>query len=362
MVQPAMPQKKGPGEGVALSRPSHTAYKASFVSNTLAGDPVARAIHRSQAGFLGTAWFQRLNVGGPQHIDNKSFVTAVALHLGLPIAAFEGLRCPCGAALTASSGPLHIQSCCQFAKLPRSETFQHAFDSIIMDVGAESGGCRIAGALRKDGVQSACAPYAHVVEQRADGTGPAIDPATGVARTRAIIPDRVVSEFHDDKIGTSGRYIIDTVVVAPECDTYTQNGSATGSANKDLAAANRAYSEKYKTYSGHLKPGDRLLPVACETWGGLHEVVEKRLRKWADFLFKESHEAVLDDREGSLSAAYLAVWRMRLSVALLHGRVQLVTAALAKIEGVPARTQLHAYRISHPWGFVREAGRLRRRW
>lgn len=360
------PPKRPSGEPVvishslqsALSRPSHTAYKASFVSNTLAGDAVARAIHRSQAGFLGTAWFQRLNVGGPQHIDNKTFVTAVALHLCLPIAAFEGLRCPCGAPLTASSGPLHIQSCCQFAKLPRSETFQHAFDSIILDVGSESGGVRIAGAQRKDGVQVACAPYAHAPVLRPDNT-PAIDPLTGVARTRAIIPDRVVSEFRDDKVGPSGRYIIDTVVVAPECSSHIENGSA----NSDLAAAKSAYAEKYKTYSGHLKTGDILLPVACETWGGLHEVVEKRLREWADFLFKVSGgEAVFDDREGSLSAAYLAVWRMRLSAALLHGRVQLVTAALAKIEGVPARTQLLAHRISHPWGFVREAGRLRRRW
>ena len=191
---------------------------------------------------------------------------------------------------------------------------------------------------------------------RADGT-PATDPVTGAAVTRAIIPDRVVSEFRDDQIGTSWRYIIDTVVVAPECSSHIQKGSA----NTDLAAANAAYADKYKTYAGHLKNGDRLLPVACETWGGLHEVVEKRLRKWADFLFKESKEALLDDREGSLSAAYLAVWRMRLSVALLHGRVQLVTAALAKVEGVSARSQLLAHSISHPWGFVREAGRLQRR-
>ena len=317
-------------------------------------NPAAQAIHRSQAGFLGTAWLRRLNIRGVQHIDNKTFITAVALHLGLPLAAFEGLRCSCGTLLSASSGPLHIQSCSQFAKLPRSETFQHAFDSVIMDVD-EEGQVRIAGARRENGVQSACAPYAHAPELRADGN-PAIDPLTGLPRLRAIIPDRVVSNFRDDKIGLSGRYIIDTIVVAPECGRHVRQA-----ATKNLAAADRAYAEKYHTYAAHLKPGDVLLPVVCETWGGLHSSVEERLRKWADHLHKVTGEGVLDDREGSLSAAFLAVWRMRLSVALLHGRVQLVNAALAKLEGVPARSQLLAYKICHPWGFVQEAGRLGRR-
>ena len=57
----------------------------------------------------------------------------------------------------------------------------------------------------------------------------------------------------------------------------------------------------------------------------------------------------------------MMVWRMRLSVALLHGRVNLVHAAVAKLHGVPARTNTAAHRISHPLGFVRALGRFGRR-
>ena len=64
---------------------------------------------------------------------------------------------------------------------------------------------------------------------------------------------------------------------------------------------------------------------------------------------------------GDESASYMSAWRMRLSVALLHGRVNLVHAAVDKLHGAPARTNTAAYRISHPLGFVRELGRLGRR-
>ena len=57
----------------------------------------------------------------------------------------------------------------------------------------------------------------------------------------------------------------------------------------------------------------------------------------------------------------MMVWRMRLSVALLHGRVNLVHAAVAKLHGAPARTNTAAHRISHPLGFVRALGRFGRR-
>ena len=70
---------------------------------------------------------------------------------------------------------------------------------------------------------------------------------------------------------------------------------------------------------------------------------------------------MLADRGDSLSAAYMMVWRMRLSVALLHGRVNLVHAAVAKLHGAPARTNTAAHRILHPLGFVRALGRFGRR-
>jgi hypothetical protein len=319
----------------------------------LHGDPVAQAIHRSQAGYLGMAWFQRLNVPGEQRITNTTFTTAVALHLGLPLSAFEGLVCKCGKHLTAATGPLHIQGCNQYAKLPRSETLQDAFDSVLQDVCKD---VRIEGARSKSGEQRRCGVYADVPLLRPDGS-PQLDPLTGVPRTKAIVPDRVVRNFHDDQLGASGRYIIDTVVVAPEADSAHLHANAA----QDLAAAKRAYATKYDTYAGHLQAHDVLLPVAAESWGGLHTTVLKRLRKWAVFLRKETHAAVLEERGDSLSAAYMAAWRMRLSVALLHGRVNCVAAAVDKLHGVPARTSTAAYRLSHPLGFVLQLGRSGRR-
>jgi hypothetical protein len=334
----------------ALSRPSHSAYQASFVSDTLQGDAVSRAIHRSQAGYLGMAWFQRRNIPGEQCITNATFLTAVALHLQLPVADFGGRTCNCGSGLTATSGPVHIQGCVHYAKLPRSETFQTAFDSVMLDVCKLA---RIEGARTISGDQRRCGVYADKPQLRPDGT-PVLHPTTGVPLSEAIIPDRVVRNFHDDQMGPSGRYIIDTVVVAPEADAAHLSAAASTS----LAAANRAYAKKYHRYAGFLQPRDILLPVAAESWGGLHESVLKRMRKWAVYLRRETKCAVLTDRGESLSAAYLAVWRMRLSVALLHGRVDYVTGALSKLDGVPARSATVANGLCTPLGLVQRMGRL----
>jgi hypothetical protein len=146
------------------------------------------------------SWFQRLNQPGPHHISGADFACAVALHLSLPLAGFEGLSCTCGKALTAESGPLHIVSCNQFAKLPRSETFQHAFDSIIYDVCKDA---RIEeGVKRANGKQTQCASYATVPVLDRNGN-PKLD-ADGVPKLKDIIPDRVVRNMLDHQIGPSG--------------------------------------------------------------------------------------------------------------------------------------------------------------
>jgi len=173
-----------------LSRPSHDSFHATFVSSR-AADSVLMARHHSQTGYLGMVWFQRLNQPGAHHISSAAFCTAVALHLGLPIAAFEGLTCGCGTCLTAASGPLHIVSCNQFAKLARSETFQHAFDSIIYDVCPDA---RIEGAKPARGQQRQCGTYASVPVVR--GGAPVLDTATGLPALRAVIPDRVARPEH----------------------------------------------------------------------------------------------------------------------------------------------------------------------
>ena len=295
------------------------------------------------------AWFQRLNHQGVHHISNEAFTTAVALHLSLPIAAFEGLTCGCGCKLTGDSGPLHIVSCNQFAKLPRSETFQHAVDSIIHDVCKDA---RIEGAKQANGQQVPCQAYATVPVKNRDGT-PKLDGA-GVPMYRNIVPDRVVRQMIDSDIGPSGRYIVDTAIPCPEAAHHLASGSAT----EALTAAARTYARKFATYAPVLKPQDKLMAVVCESWGGLHTGMRKQLRRWAFFVSQQA------DREDQLetdclSPQVIAIWKMRLSCALLLGRVNLVFQALDKLQGVPARTKLLAYRITHVHHRAREFGQLR---
>jgi hypothetical protein len=332
-----------------LSRPSHDAFHATFVSS-LASEPVILAKHRSQAGTLGMQWFQRLNHPGAHHISNEAFTTAVALHLSLPIAAFEGLTCGCGVALTGDSGPLHIVSCNQFAKLPRSETFQHAFDSIIQEVCKD---VRIEGAKRANGQQTPCAPYATV--PMVDAAGHPVLDAAGVQKLKDIIPDRVVRQMLDDQIGPSGRYIIDTAIPSPEAASHRD-----AAAKMDLAAAGKTYARKYAIYTPVLKPHDVLLPVVCESWGGLHPTTEERLKAWAKYIDRQVPTTYRDIPSDTLNPQIMGIWRMRLSCALLLGRVGLVFSALDKLAGVPARSSTLAYRIAHPLYRAQEFGRLRR--
>jgi hypothetical protein len=295
-------------------------------------------------------WFQRLNHRGVHHISNEAFVTAVALHLSLPVAAFEGLTCGCGCALTGTSGPLHNVSCDQFAKLPRSETFQHAVDSIVHDTCKEA---RIEGAKKANGQQTPCASYATVPVLNADGS-PKLD-AAGVPVSKNIIPDRVVRQMLDGEIGASGCYIVDTAIPSPEAAHHL----AAGSAATALTAAAATYAKKYSIYTPVLRAQDQLLAVVCESWGGLHPGMEKKLRLWAKFVNSKSESADQIDTD-CLSPQIMAIWRMRLSCALLLGRVGLVFSALDKLHGVPARSTTLAYRISHPLVRAREFGRLRR--
>lgn len=82
---------------------------------------------------------------------------------------------------------------------------------------------------------------------------------------------------------------------------------------------------KKKTYTPVLKPLDKLLAVVCETWGGLHPEMRELLRDRARYVFW-CGPAAASDRDGAeprdcLSPQIIAIWRMRLSSALLLGRV-----------------------------------------
>jgi hypothetical protein len=311
---------------------------------SIAADRAASAKHLSQTGFLGSLWFKRLNRPGVHLIDNSQFLLGVALHLSLPIAAFEGCTCGCGLRLTATTGPVHVQSCSQFCKLERSETFQHAFDSIIYDL---PGHPWIEGAKRADGKTTRCGAYATVPVTNRQGE-PVLDATTGLPKMKDIIPDRVAGSILDGTLGPSGRYIIDTCIVAPECASYNATAATTA-----LSAAGTAHATKLRTYTPHLRTGDHLLPVVCETWGGLHVSVEEKLRKWARLLGVPD-----DDDPETFASDNLSIWRMRLSVALFHSRVGYISSSLRKLRGVPARSLTVAHSIANPFSRALELGRL----
>ena len=203
------------------------------------------------------------------------------------------------------------------------------------------------------GTQRRCAPYGSV-PVFAHGQ-PVYDAVTGLQKRKDVIPDRVVRRFVDDKVGPSGRYVIDTIIAAPDVPSV-----ADAAAKKPLVAAARAYDTKLATYTPVMRTGDVLLPVVCESYGGLHDCVKERLLAWAKLVRQADNtlEAAGLLRTGTFAPSLMALWQRRLSVALLHARVNLVDSAMDKLRGVPARSTTFAYRISHPARFVQEFGRL----
>ena len=108
-----------------------------------------------------------------------------------------------------------------------------------------------------------------------------------------------------------------------------------------------------------------LLPkiLVCESYGGLHDSVKERLLSWAKLVRKADLGAdsngIID--ASNLTSTLMTIWQRRLSVALLHSRLNSVNTAMNKLRGVPSRSNTYAYRISHPFRFVQELGRLRER-
>ena len=169
-----------------------------------------------------------------------------------------------------------------------------------------------------------------------------------------LIPDRVVTGLPDKRVGPSGRWIVDTGIRAPECPSYCVAGSA---ATVPLAAANAYYAAKVLKYSPHMKAGDVFLPVIAESWGALHPTVQALVTKWSQRGVAGRGDEEDPDPDTAASDV-LSIWRMRLSVASFHGRVGLVSSALLKLRGVPAKSSTVAYSVAHPFRRAQELGRL----
>lgn len=328
-----------------LSRPSHASAARAFSESLATTNPAEAAKFLSQQGWLGIAWFRSLNrPRTPEYIDSAAFQLAVALHLSLPIAAFPTQPCTCGFGLSASSGPLHIAGCNQFSKDERSETFGDAFDSIMYDVSASAW---IEGARPRSGPHRRCAAYATIPATNSTGA-PVLDAITGQQKLRDIIPDRVVGGLTDSAVGASGHYVVDYTLVSPECATYCQGSGK--AATEPLFTAKKAHVRKEHIYLPHLQPGDSLLAVAVEVWGGIHPSVHEKLRSWARMMGEDAIAPAADaERAGRTETArVLRVMQIRLSLALLRSRLVYVQGACRKLRGTVSRSQSAAYSIAHP--------------
>ena len=119
-------------------------------------------------------------------------------------------------------------------------------------------------------------------------------------------------------------------------------------------AAQAGYAQKYATYVHLLKPGDRLLAVPAESWGALHGSALELLERWAKALRQEGADACgpPTTAQDTIARDILQIWKMRLSVALMHGRVDYVMSAARKVQGIrgPARTAAEAneLRVGNP--------------
>jgi hypothetical protein len=127
-----------------------------------------------------------------------------------------------------------------------------------------------------------------------------------------------------------------------------------GSAVQAGVAAQAGYAEKFATYAHLLKPRDRLLAVSVESWGTVHGGLIELLEKWARALRQAGADAVGPPTaaQDTIVRNILQIWKMRLSVALMHGRVDYALRAGLKVQGIrgPPRpsTQANALRVGSP--------------
>ena len=282
-----------------LSRPIYDQLSSSFGSS-LAGDAAARAKFVSQQGWCGTAWIHAPNAG-LHKLRDKEVGAAVALHLSLPLTAFTGKICPCGALLDSAHVDLHASSCVKHPKSSRHEILGRSLDDIFISVGAT--------VERADGGSGGAgvAPYA------------SIQPSQD-ASPQHVYPDRYITNLP----GTSARLVVDHTVVDPQTARYKQKA-----ATEPGHAAAAAHEGKVKKYTPLLQPGDELLIPAFESFGAVHPEFRELLKRLAGVSSgdEEGGGSANIGRKGQL----LRAWQIELSMALLQGRLDGLERARRKV-------------------------------
>lgn len=253
--------------------------------------PEQRATYLSQCGSLGTAWLQAFPRHG-EEIGAAAFRIGLCELLGCPIAGFAGMKCKCGAVLTDHSGAAHAHRCHRCVhKTARHDAFGRAFDKVLRIIRP--------GTWVLVGENGKAIPY---VGFRISGAQ---------LLSVGVKPDRLLTSMPGD--APSFTWALDFVVCDP---TTTVN--VHGAATVPLRAAGAAHRSKVLHYAGVLAENYKLLPVAVEVYGGLHKDVEAQLQQWT------KEQCGLNVRR---AAAVMGIVRKQLSLALLHARVDEVTAA-----------------------------------
>jgi hypothetical protein len=291
-------------------------------------DDAALAQHRSECGKLGTAWLEALPTS-THRIEEETFINGLALMLGLPISAFEGAVCRCGAALSAATGAHHCDSCRRHEKTTRHNTFGRRYAESVLCALPPTGRSKITAGLPLTNQGVSLGFRTHT---RADG----------VVEQHEVFADTTFRGLAGKSPAWEGH--VDYNVCDPRAATYCERA-----AGQDLHAASESYARKERLYAtpGLLRPNQEVFIVCVELYGGVAAKSWEQLSDWA----KEFAPPPGPGRQRMVSAL-LSAWRLELSLGLLEARVGSMFAAQARLraaalveEGVSEEQQRQRLRV-----------------
>ena len=302
-----------------LSVPVHAELRRAFEA-AIAGDLPRMAAHRSQCGWLGTAWLRApCNIRAGTRLDSQTFTRALHLTLGLGVLEAPHMPCPGrpdGLLLT----PANAFSSFLGGSVANKNRFHYEVGCGVKTI-AES----MPGQVQ---VQTEVPDTPHTC-QHERGVAPS---SANSAPAGGFVMDFVVQGVAS--IGCTLN--IDVTVSNPASQTYAARASKTSN-----YTAGKAHAAKVAKMQKFMPPTQLLLPMAFEAFGGCTtELADGRgvletMKKWA----LDKARAVTGLREETSTVAKRRVlqrrdlilrgWQAALSVALARGRARIVADLLA---------------------------------
>ena len=311
-----------------LLAPMQAAQGRAYLA-AIAGDQQRQAAHRSQCGWLGSAFLRAScsPTGGTQ-FGIADFVLLVLLYLGVGVPNVPSIACPgrrdgrilapatafptfMGCSV-ANKYRLHSQVGCKFAEIAESMPGNVIVQREVMDSPATAAHQRGGPAGSSSGAPS----DGFRMDFRILGLGDGCTPL-----------------------------LVDVSVPCPTCASYVGNAALVSN-----YAARATHDAKVKKYQRFVSGTDRFLPFAVEALGGCTETlpdgrgVVETLAGWAlqkarvDTGLREETSAEAKRRVLRRRSLILEHWRTQLSAALARGRV-LVVGDLMRACGLGAGTR-----------------------